>query len=163
MGASQDNKRAEEKILRWSELSRSESYDYHDSLPSKIMNLEEVTIAPTGEASAVFSFVVPKALCNSGGNLHGGAVALIFDITTSITIAAMSREGFWDGGNVSRTLNCTFLRPAAKGSKVFVETQVVHLGKQMGQITGVMRLDSKDGKVAYTCEHGKVNIGGSRL
>jgi acyl-coenzyme A thioesterase 13 len=38
-------------------------YQYHDSLASKIMNLEEVTIAPTGEASAVFTFVVPKTLC----------------------------------------------------------------------------------------------------
>lgn len=44
-----------------------------------------------------------------------------------------------------------------------METQVVHLGKQMGQMTGVMRLGSKNGKVAYMCEHGKVNIGGSRL
>ncbi|KAH6849480.1 hypothetical protein B0T12DRAFT_396777 [Alternaria alternata] len=105
----------------------------------------------------------------SGGNLHGGAVALIFDITTSITIAAMSREGFWNGGNVSRTRHCVFkVDRKSTGltiirSKVFVETQVVHLGKQMGQMTGVMRLGSKNGKVAYMCEHGKVNIGGSRL
>jgi acyl-coenzyme A thioesterase 13 len=60
-------------------------------------------------------------------------------------------------------VNCTYLRPAPVGAKVFVESWVVHLGKRMGQTAGVMRLDSEDGKVCYTCEHGKASVGGSSL
>jgi acyl-coenzyme A thioesterase PaaI-like protein len=37
-----------------------------------------------------------------GNNLHGGAVALLFDITTSMAIQVCTREGFWDTGHVSR-------------------------------------------------------------
>lgn len=91
------------------------------------------------------------------GNLHGGAVALIFDICTSTAITAAAKDGFWDTGHVSRNLNCTYLRPAADGSKVYVESQVVHLGKRMGLVTGVIK--TEDGKVCYTCEHGKAAVG----
>ncbi|CAG5177872.1 uncharacterized protein ALTATR162_LOCUS8420 [Alternaria atra] len=52
------------------------------------------------------SFTVPRQLCNAGGTLHGGAVALIFDITTSMAITPCSREGFWDSGHVSRNRKC---------------------------------------------------------
>jgi acyl-coenzyme A thioesterase 13 len=96
-----------------------------------------------------------------GNNLHGGAVATIFDICTSTAISAVAREGFWDMGHVSRTLNCTYLRPAPEGAKMFVESEVVHLGKRMAHTKGVMRLE--DGKVCYVCEHGKANLGGSSL
>ncbi|EDU50279.1 beta-xylosidase [Pyrenophora tritici-repentis Pt-1C-BFP] len=41
-------------------------------------------------------------------------------------------------------VNVTFLRPAPKGTKVFVESWVTHLGKRMGQTRGEMRLE--DGK-----------------
>jgi acyl-coenzyme A thioesterase 13 len=95
------------------------------------------------------------------GNLHGGAVALIFDICTSTAISACSKEGFWDTGHVSRTLNCTYLRPAPLGAKVTVESQVVHLGRRLGMTTGVIK--TEDGKVCYTCEHGKAAIGGASM
>lgn len=55
-------------------------------------------------------------------------------------------------------VNCTYLRPAPLGSTVFVESWVVNLGKRMGLIMGTMRLGSMDGKICYTCEHGKVSL-----
>jgi acyl-coenzyme A thioesterase 13 len=104
-----------------------------------------------------FELKVPRSLCNSGDNLHGGAVALIFDMCTSMAIAPVSRPGFWDTGHVSRTLNCTYLRPAPVGTDLLVECELVHLGKTMGTIQGVMKR-KEDGAVCYLCEHGKVKI-----
>jgi acyl-coenzyme A thioesterase 13 len=151
-----------------------------------ILTLESVTVKPTPKdphnSRVVYSFVVPKQLCNMGGNLHGGAVALIFDICTSTAITAVSRDGFWDTGthlhsiqaeveastddrigHVSRNLNCTYLRPAPEGAKVYVISEVVHLGKRQGLTKGEIRMESEDGKIAYTCEHGKAAVGSSSL
>jgi acyl-coenzyme A thioesterase 13 len=52
------------------------------------------------------------------------------------------------------------------GQKILIESQVVHLGKRMGITTGVIRAADGaegDGKVLYTCEHGKANLGGPGL
>ena len=74
-----------------------------------------------------------------------------------MTVGVVAREGFWDTGHVSRTLNCTYLRPAPEGSELLVECEVVHLGKTMAELKGVMRR-KEDGKVCYVCEHGKVKV-----
>ncbi|KAH7563090.1 hypothetical protein BM1_00137 [Bipolaris maydis] len=95
-----------DKVKQWFDMVNGFEYNGHDAIVAKILKLESVTYTPSSEhphdARTVFSFVVPEELCNIGGNLHGGAVALIFDITTSLTILPCGREGFWDGGNVSR-------------------------------------------------------------
>jgi acyl-coenzyme A thioesterase PaaI-like protein len=66
-----------------------------------LLKLESASV--DGDKSrTVFSFTVPRQMCNMAGTLHGGAVALIFDITTTIAITACSREDFWDSGSVSR-------------------------------------------------------------
>ena len=172
-----------EKVKLWFEVAGSEGYEVpqpshptflpttnistsfkgHDrTLPSHL-SLVSATHEPTKanphNCKTVFSFTVPKDLCNMSGNLHGGAVALIFDICTSTAISACSTEGFWDTGHVSRTLNCTYLRPAMEGQKVFVESEVVHLGRRLGMVTG--RIVDESGKVCYTCEHGKAAVGQS--
>jgi acyl-coenzyme A thioesterase 13 len=100
---------------------------------------------------------VPKSLCNAGSNLHGGAVALIFDILTSIAVGTVAREGFWDQGHVSRTLNCSYVRPAPEGTELVIETEVVSLGKSLAMLRGTMRRKD-NGKICYTCEHHKVKV-----
>lgn len=95
-------------------------------------------------------------MCNQLGNMHGGAVALAFDNLTSLVISAVSSKGFWDKGHVSRTINCTYLRPLPKGSKGTVHCEIVHLGKGVGMLRGVIK--NEEGKVCYTCEHGKVGF-----
>lgn len=106
------------------------------------MNLESASFEPTPEnphnAKTVFTIVVDGKLCNMAGSLHGGAVALIFDVCTSTAISAVKKPGFWEH-HVSRNLNVTFLRPVAEGQKIWVESEVVHLGKRMGMTRGLIR------------------------
>ncbi|KAF2867931.1 HotDog domain-containing protein, partial [Massariosphaeria phaeospora] len=108
-----------------------------------------------------FSLKVSQSLCNPSGTLHGGAVALIYDVCTSMALELCSEDGFWDTGHVSRTLNCTYLRPAREGATLTVESEVVNLGRRMAMLKGVMR--GEDGKICSTCEHGKVAVGGAGL
>ncbi|KAK7538582.1 uncharacterized protein J3D65DRAFT_667259 [Phyllosticta citribraziliensis] len=108
--------------------------------------------------------VVPELL-NSGHNLHGGAVATIFDMLTSFAITAQAKENWWELGTVSRTLNCTYLKPIPEGEYARVECEVTSLGKKLGLCRAVMRkwnpekADGSGGEICYTCEHGKVNLG----
>jgi acyl-coenzyme A thioesterase 13 len=74
-----------------------------------------------------------------------------------MTVGVVAREGFWDSGHVSRTLNCTYLRPAPEGTELIVECEIVHLGKSLAELRGVMRRKD-NGKVCYICEHGKAKV-----
>jgi uncharacterized protein (TIGR00369 family) len=125
------------------------------------LKLISVSVDPKDpmNASTVFELTVPQILCNASGNLHGGAVALVFDICTSMTVVAASKEDFWDAGHVSRALNCQYIRPAPLGTVLLVENEIVHLGRSLGQLKGTMRRKD-NGKICYTCVHDKVQVTG---
>ncbi|KAF2205880.1 hypothetical protein GQ43DRAFT_493586 [Delitschia confertaspora ATCC 74209] len=166
--ASEEKSTPMERASSWLEIAKHPDYDGHDSELAKHLRLVSASFDPTPShphnATSVFELIVPHTLCNMSGNLHGGAVALIFDICTSITINILAKPEFWDSGHVTRTLNCTYLRPVQEGQKVLIESQVVHLGKRMGVVTGVIRGTEEDGgKVCYTCEHGKASLTGSNM
>lgn len=46
---------------------------------------------------------------------------------------------------------------------MYVISEVVHLGKRQGLTKGEIRLETEDGKIAYTCEHQKAAVGQSSL
>lgn len=132
---------------------------YHD------LSLESATLTPTPSnphhSTVIFTLVIPSSLCNVIGTLHGGAVALILDLCTSTAINGCSEPEFWDGQHVSRSLNCTYLRGASKGEKIWIECEVVSMGKRLALTRGVIR--NEEGKICYTCDHDKVHIGGPKF
>ncbi|KAJ6195928.1 HotDog domain-containing protein [Bipolaris maydis] len=72
------------------------------------------------EAEATFELEVIPQLCNPMNNMHGGAMALLVDMTTTMAGAPISRQGWWEFGGVSRTLSVTYVRPALLGTTVAV-------------------------------------------
>lgn len=46
---------------------------------------------------------------------------------------------------------------------MYVISDVIHLGKRQGLTRGEIRLETEDGKIAYTCEHQKAALGQSSL
>lgn len=109
------------------------------------------------EARVVFELEIVPGLCNSMGNCHGGAVAMLADNTTTAAAAPVAREGFWVFGGVSRTLSITYLRPLPQGSTVVIENMVRSVGKTLSTIQCVMR-DKATGKILALGEHGKAAL-----
>jgi acyl-coenzyme A thioesterase 13 len=89
--------------------------------------------------------------------MHGGCTATIFDACTTSALAPIAKPGFWMYSGVSRTLNCVYIRLIPSGTEILIESTVVHAGKRLATIHGVMR-SKADGKVLATCDHGKVSI-----
>jgi len=91
------------------------------------------------------------------GNLHGGATALIIDITTTLALAIIARPGFWQYAGVSRTLSVTYLRPAPMGRRVRVVAEVVQAGRKVCTLKGRVE-DEETGRLLSIAEHGKIMI-----
>ncbi|KUJ10270.1 Thioesterase/thiol ester dehydrase-isomerase [Mollisia scopiformis] len=113
--------------------------------------------ASKNPGKTVFRYVVKPEHCNRLGNLHGGCTSTIFDAATTTALAPIAEPGFWVYAGVSRTLNVTYIRPIPAGEAVLVESEVVHAGKRLCSLKGVMRRE-RDGAIMATCEHGKVSI-----
>jgi acyl-coenzyme A thioesterase 13 len=104
----------------------------------------------------------PKVTCtdkfsNRMGNMHGGAVALVFDMATTMCAAPLARRDFWWFGGVSRNLSVTYMRPARNGMTVEINCEVLQMGERLATIRGEFR-DKASGKVLCVCEHNKASI-----
>lgn len=115
-------------------------------------SLTLISVAPS---KTTWEMEIGSHLCNKSGNLHGGAAATILDNLTSTALVTVAREGFCDGGHVSRTITMSYLRPVPMGAKVKIESEVVAAGKKTANLAGRIMLD---GKVCVTCVHDKAVI-----
>lgn len=81
---------------------------------------------------------------NQRNEIHGGAIASMFDTAMGVTAAA-----FDGGGNVSTAdLQVSFIRPFLSGAFIFA-TQITSIGKTLIRATCVAR-EKQSGKIVAT-------------
>ncbi|KAK3052077.1 hypothetical protein LTR09_006669 [Extremus antarcticus] len=107
-------------------------------------------------ARAAFRFPVQHEYLNPAQGLHGGLSAGMFDTMTTWTLDPIRKPGFWSLFGTTRSLNLTYLRPAAEGEMLRMECEVVHAGKRLCLIKAVL-MRERDRAIISTCEHQKYN------
>ncbi|KAI9662185.1 MAG: RNA polymerase III subunit C82 [Trizodia sp. TS-e1964] len=144
-------KEKDEKLLGQMGRLDQLGFDY-----TVLQDCKLVAAAPEGKCT--FELLVTEKYANMRGMLHGGAAALIFDMCTAVAVGPVARPGTWGFlGGVSRALNISYLKPVPIGTTLRIECEVLHLGRKLSLLRGVMT--SLDGKVVYaTAEHHKAQV-----
>ena len=124
-----------------------------------------ISATKTPKASCVFELDVTPRWSNRMGNMHGGAIALVFDMCTTMCAAPLAREDFWWFGGVSRNLSVTYLQPTTMGMTVEIHCEVLQMGRRLATIRGEMRekplgghMGGGDGNVLCVCENNKESL-----
>lgn len=98
----------------------------------RVMSASQSTTEGKGkEAKATFELEVIPELCNPMNRMHGGAMALLADMTTTMAAAPIAQQGWWEFGGVSRTLSVTYLRPTPLGTTVVVDCVLRSIGSRL--------------------------------
>lgn len=108
-----------------------EDYAGHDGAVLRRLKVASASYKPT--PCATLRINITPDLCNKGGILHGGAIAMIFDSCTTFPIFLARKEGSWEYPGVSRTLNVAYLAAVKEGEEIEVEAEVVGIGKRLGR------------------------------
>ncbi|KAH8678339.1 HotDog domain-containing protein [Xylariales sp. PMI_506] len=158
-----------ERIKEWFQLSNeagqlSDNYGWMKGIMPHLKIQSHSAAMP--HPSVTFRFTVLPDHANGLNNMHGGCTATLFDLCTSMPLHFVSRPGFWQYMGVSRTLNCTYLRPIPVGTTVDIECTLMQVGKKLATVRGEMRAvregdpDGAKGPLLAVCEHGKVSLEG---
>jgi len=92
---------------------------------------------------------VTSELTNRFGTLHGGCIATLVDVLTTVALLTVS-----DRGGVSTDLSCSYVSPAELGTRVRVACEVVKAGRTLAWMKcEITRVD--DGSVVARGSHTK--------
>ena len=148
------SERIETFIGGYEKIMPSNNFDMSFSRAVSVVSAS--TDAQNGTAKAVFQFTIPREYINNpetGGEIHGGAIATFFDNLTSATLLSSTR---YFGQGVTRNMNVTYFRPPRVGEQVVIEAEVLQIGKRFATVQGFMKRES-DGAVLAMCIHEKFN------
>ncbi|KAM0751617.1 acyl-coenzyme A thioesterase [Meredithblackwellia eburnea MCA 4105] len=87
------------------------------------------TIAKRGaNATVVVATVIDESCCNISGNAHGGYLAWLVDVASSLPVLALSGPDSWITSGVSTNINMYYIAAAPVGTKIEVISTVIQKG-----------------------------------
>ncbi|KAG2217926.1 hypothetical protein INT45_012589 [Circinella minor] len=90
------------------------------------------------------------------GNIHGGCVATLIDICSSLAILTYEGKGGWFFVGVSTDLTVSYMSGIAAGQTCRLECDVQRVGQSLANI--YIKVYNKDGKFCYSRSHTKYCI-----
>ncbi|KAI9015144.1 HotDog domain-containing protein [Gaertneriomyces semiglobifer] len=108
--------------------------------------LEIVEASP---GRVVFEVTIDDDMMNLNGAIHGGCVAYLFDLTTSL--ALVSQNAF---PGTSVDLSTQYVSAGKLGETMLITAEVVKAGGMMGYLRGSMK-EKTTGRVVATASHVK--------
>lgn len=133
------------------------------------LRVASVTYDDHNKAVVTFSVHTEPWMRNAHGNVHGGCIATMVDMLTSLSVCADKK--FWPSPDtepyealgayskepaVSRNLSCQYLKAVPIGIDVKVECHVQSYTKRYSYIT--CRLIDDTGKLFVTASHDRVHL-----
>eukprot|EP01133_Synstelium_polycarpum_P013673 gene13673-16101_t len=138
----------EEKLLAL--LEQWKAMTGYDSAVLRKMNYD---FFDPQKAMVQFSMTVVPELCNLMSNLHGGAIATIIDVVSSISLFAVDPDRM--APSVSVDLSVSYLGAAPLNSKIIIQATALKNGRNLG-FTDTTILNEK-GMVLAKASHTKFN------
>lgn len=114
----------------------------------KLLTVTPVQLRPE---PVIFEMPVAEEAFNPSGNLHGGAIATLIDVSAG-TAAAMGSTAFEPGINtlVTADMHVRYLG-RARGDAIRAESRVVRAGRQL-TVVECQVLDSEHGKLIASAD-----------
>ncbi|KAG8863806.1 hypothetical protein FRB96_007643 [Tulasnella sp. 330] len=104
---------------------------------------------------AVYELKVERDMCNPTGNFHGGCVAYLVDVCTSVSYCL---HDDWDCNHVSMSLETLYHAPAVEGSTIRIVCTLTAMGGRVG--TSRCEIWGKEhGKLVASASHMKMKAG----
>lgn len=100
----------------------------------KVVEVVEAERLSHSSARVVYRFPVQREYLNRDMKLHGGTAAGMYDKATTGLLRLIKKPGFWMHNGVTRSLNLTYLRPAAEGEMLRMECEVCREPERSGDI-----------------------------
>ncbi|KAG2172145.1 hypothetical protein INT44_006614 [Umbelopsis vinacea] len=94
------------------------------------------------------------AVGHSLGNLHGGCVATLIDLCSSMAILVSGEKmTAWRSPGISTELAVSYIAGAPEGAKLRVENELLRSGKTLANL--YTKVYNEDGRLCYSGTHTK--------
>lgn len=90
-------------------------------------NLDKLQVISAGDGRMVAEMVIEQKHTNTHGTLHGGCIATIIDVCSSIALGTNSKPGM----GVSVDIYISYLNPGKLNDTIVIESDTIKLGRSL--------------------------------